>query len=91
MIIIIICSDFGGWISYMTNDFVACVDAITKLEEALLIDPKKDEAIWCIGNAYTSSAFLTPDETEAKYNFDLAAQFFQQAVDEVYLLSHSEL
>ncbi|AEE77264.1 TOM20-like protein [Arabidopsis thaliana] len=57
-------------------------EAITKFEEALLIDPKKDEAVWCIGNAYTSFAFLTPDETEAKHNFDLATQFFQQAVDE---------
>ncbi|CAH8266887.1 unnamed protein product [Arabidopsis lyrata] len=57
-------------------------DAITKFEEALLIDPKKDEAVWCIGNAYTSFAFLTPDETEAKYNFDLATKFFQQAVNE---------
>jgi hypothetical protein len=64
-----------------------CVEAITKFEEALLIDPKKDEAVWCIGNAYTSFAFLTPDETEAKHNFDLATQFFQQAVDEVILLS----
>ncbi|KFK33630.1 hypothetical protein AALP_AA5G038400 [Arabis alpina] len=57
-------------------------EAIAKLEEALLIEPKKHEAIWCIGNAYTSAAFLTPDESEAKYNFDLATQFFQQAVNE---------
>ncbi|CAH2045263.1 unnamed protein product [Thlaspi arvense] len=57
-------------------------DAITKLEEALLIDPKKDESLWCMGNAYTSLAFLTPEETEAKYSFDLATHFFQQAVDE---------
>uniref|UniRef100_A0A1J3JW39 Mitochondrial import receptor subunit TOM20-3 n=1 Tax=Noccaea caerulescens TaxID=107243 RepID=A0A1J3JW39_NOCCA len=57
-------------------------DAITKLEEALLIDPKKHDALWCMGNAYTATAFLIPEETEAKYNFDLATQFFQQAVDE---------
>ncbi|VVB14223.1 unnamed protein product [Arabis nemorensis] len=57
-------------------------DAIAKLEEALLIEPRKHEAIWCIGNAYTSCAFLTPDEAEAGHNFDLATQFFQQAVDE---------
>ncbi|CAH8388408.1 unnamed protein product [Eruca vesicaria subsp. sativa] len=57
-------------------------EAITKLEEALLIEPKKHPAIWCLGNAYTTLAFLTPEETEAKYNFDLAAHFFQLAVDE---------
>ncbi|CDY28496.1 BnaC02g36640D [Brassica napus] len=57
-------------------------EAISKLEEALLIDPKKNPAIWCLGNAYTTLAFLTPEETEAKYNFDLAAHFFQIAVDE---------
>ncbi|CAN7003615.1 unnamed protein product [Brassica oleracea var. botrytis] len=57
-------------------------EAISKLEEALLIDPKKHPAIWCLGNAYTTLAFLTPEETEAKYNFDLAAHFFQIAVDE---------
>ncbi|EOA24765.1 hypothetical protein CARUB_v10018043mg [Capsella rubella] len=57
-------------------------DSIAKFEEALLIDPKKHDAVWCIGNAYTAFAFLTPDEAEAKYNFDLAAHFFQQAVDE---------
>lgn len=77
------CSE--SWIDYSL--MFVCVDAITKFEEALLIDPKKDEAVWCIGNAYTSFAFLTPDETEAKYNFDLATKFFQQAVNEVILLS----
>ncbi|KAG2301537.1 hypothetical protein Bca4012_059786 [Brassica carinata] len=57
-------------------------EAISKLEEALLIEPKKHAAIWCLGNAYTTLAFLTPEETEAKFNFDLAAHFFQSAVDE---------
>ncbi|KAJ0230128.1 hypothetical protein HA466_0310850 [Hirschfeldia incana] len=57
-------------------------EAITKLEEALLIDPKKHAAIWGLGNAHTTLAFLTPEETEAKHNFDLAAHFFQIAVDE---------
>ncbi|KAF8083657.1 hypothetical protein N665_0759s0008 [Sinapis alba] len=57
-------------------------EAITKLEEALLIDPKKHPAIWCLGNAYTTLAFLSPEETEAKFNFDLAAYFFKLAVEE---------
>lgn len=55
-----------------------------------MIDPKKHDALWCMGNAYTATAFLIPEETEAKYNFDLATQFFQQAVDEVLFVFHSE-
>ncbi|CAK9143305.1 unnamed protein product [Ilex paraguariensis] len=58
------------------------LDAISKLKEALLVNPKKHDVIWCLGNAHTSYAFLTPDQDEAKGYFDKASQFFQQAVDE---------
>ncbi|KAM6549581.1 hypothetical protein CsatB_021257 [Cannabis sativa] len=57
-------------------------DAITKLEEALVINSKKHDALWCLGNAHTSNAFLTPDLDEAKEYFDKAAVYFQQASDE---------
>lgn len=58
------------------------LDAITKLEEALLINPKKHDALWCLGNAYTSHAFLNPNEDEAKDFFDKASIYFHQALDE---------
>lgn len=54
-----------------------------KLEEALVIDPAKHETLWCLGNAHTSYAFLTPDPDEAKINFDYASEFFQKAAEAV--------
>ncbi|CAA7034428.1 unnamed protein product [Microthlaspi erraticum] len=57
-------------------------DAISKLEEALTINPGKHEALWCLGNAYTSQAFLIQDIDEAKGHFDKAAEYFQRAENE---------
>ncbi|EEF47475.1 mitochondrial import receptor subunit TOM20 [Ricinus communis] len=56
-------------------------EAISKLEEALVINPVKAETLWYIGNANTSFAFLTPDLTVAEGYFSKAADYFQQAVD----------
>ncbi|XP_065876365.1 mitochondrial import receptor subunit TOM20 [Euphorbia lathyris] len=57
-------------------------DGISKLEEALAINPTKAETLWYISNANTSFAFLTPDIEEAKEYFDKARDYIQQAVDE---------
>ncbi|XP_015946877.1 mitochondrial import receptor subunit TOM20 isoform X1 [Arachis duranensis] len=57
-------------------------DAISKLEEAVVVNPKKHDTLWCLGKAHTSRAFLIPDCDEAKVYFDKGAKYFQQAVDE---------
>ncbi|CAN7059710.1 unnamed protein product [Brassica rapa subsp. trilocularis] len=58
------------------------LDAISKLEEALSIDPKKHAALWCIGNVHTSYGFMIPDEIVAADHFQKASHYFQQALDE---------
>ncbi|XP_011624895.1 mitochondrial import receptor subunit TOM20 [Amborella trichopoda] len=57
-------------------------DSISKLEEALEVNPRKHDTLWCLGNAYTSHAFLTPDHEVAKTYFRKASQYFQRAVEE---------
>lgn len=49
-----------------------------------MINPKKHDTLWCLGNAHTSQAFLIPDLEEAKVYFDKAAEYFQLAVEEVH-------
>ncbi|XP_073280565.1 mitochondrial import receptor subunit TOM20-like isoform X2 [Primulina huaijiensis] len=57
------------------------LDAISKLGEALDVDPRKHDTLWALGNAYTSNAFLFPDLDEARPYFDKAAQYYEQAVE----------
>lgn len=49
---------------------------------ALEINPKKHEALWCLGNAYTSQGFLYAEASRAQEHFDQAAECFQKALAE---------
>ncbi|KAF8097223.1 hypothetical protein N665_0292s0005 [Sinapis alba] len=57
-------------------------DAVLKLEKVLTLDPRKHQALWCLGNAHTTQAFLFPDPDVAKGHFDKAIEYLQRANDE---------
>jgi len=57
-------------------------DAVEKFEQALAINPKKHDALWCLGNALTSQGFLFPEAQEAMKYFDEAKSCFRRALDE---------
>ncbi|XP_006346063.1 mitochondrial import receptor subunit TOM20-like [Solanum tuberosum] len=57
-------------------------DAISRLEKALTLKPKKKhDVLWCLGNAYTSYGLLTTDMDAAALYFEKATMFFKQASD----------
>ncbi|GJZ93685.1 mitochondrial import receptor subunit TOM20-like protein [Tanacetum coccineum] len=58
------------------------LEAVSRLEEALSINPAKHEARWCLGNAYTANAFLISNHDEAKILFDEAFRCFERVVEE---------
>ncbi|KAG0462587.1 hypothetical protein HPP92_021063 [Vanilla planifolia] len=57
-------------------------DAISKLDEALGINPRKHDILWSLGNANTSLGFYTSNIEDAKPYFTKAIQCFKQALDE---------
>lgn len=57
-------------------------DAVEKFEQALAINPKKHDALWCLGNALTSQGFLFPDAREAMRYFEEAKSCFRRALAE---------
>lgn len=56
-------------------------DAISKFEQALDIDSKRHDALWCLGNAYTSQGFLSASGDVADGFFNKAGDCFKKAVE----------
>jgi len=57
-------------------------EAVQKFEQALAINPKKHDALWCLGNALTSQGFLFPEAEDAMRYFDEAKSCFRRALAE---------
>uniref|UniRef100_A0A1D1ZSB5 Mitochondrial import receptor subunit TOM20 n=1 Tax=Auxenochlorella protothecoides TaxID=3075 RepID=A0A1D1ZSB5_AUXPR len=56
-------------------------EAIEKFQKALGLDAGRHDALWCLGNAYTSQGFLSPDAAAANAFFAQANESFRKAVD----------
>jgi tetratricopeptide (TPR) repeat protein len=56
-------------------------DAIRKFEEALDLDSKRHDALWCLGNAYTSQGFLSASAEAADVFFTKAGDCFRKAAE----------
>ena len=57
-------------------------EAIEKFQKALELDANRHDALWCLGNAYTSQGFLSAESNAAGAFFSKAGDCFQQAVDQ---------
>eukprot|EP01025_Chloroclados_australasicus_P016797 TRINITY_DN18571_c0_g1_i4.p1 TRINITY_DN18571_c0_g1~~TRINITY_DN18571_c0_g1_i4.p1 ORF type:complete len:213 (-),score=21.16 TRINITY_DN18571_c0_g1_i4:432-1070(-) len=56
--------------------------AVQKFEAALEIEPTKHDALWCLGNAYTSQGFLAPRKQDAMELFKRAKDCFSTALEQ---------
>ena len=65
------------------DDAVEMIElAISKYQAALKIEPRKHDALWCLGNALTSQGFLFQEAEKACSYFDEAKNCFQRALNE---------
>jgi tetratricopeptide (TPR) repeat protein len=56
-------------------------EAIKKFDKALVLDARRHDALWCLGNAYTSQGFLSESAHKASEFFIKAGDAFKRAVE----------
>jgi tetratricopeptide (TPR) repeat protein len=55
-------------------------DAIDKFQQAIALDPEnRHDALWCLGNAYTSQGFLSANAEVSADFFTKSAECFEKA------------
>ena len=59
-------SAFGMGSRAVTLPAAVLCQAGDKFKMALAIEPRKHDALWCLGNAYTSQVFLTAHPCHSK-------------------------
>jgi len=65
------------------SDAVEMIErAVKKFDAALKINPRKHDALWCLGNALTSQGFLFREQSKAEEYFNKAKSCFQRALNE---------
>ncbi|KAK9116859.1 hypothetical protein Sjap_015806 [Stephania japonica] len=65
--------------AYTINPLDVDVHAISKLEQALKIDPSKHDTLMCSGDVHTSYGFSTPEKEIARNSFDKAIECYKIA------------
>ncbi|KAI3506561.1 hypothetical protein L1887_21120 [Cichorium endivia] len=68
-------------------------DAVSKLDEALVMNLVKHEGLWCLGNPHNANGFLTLDYDEAQIQFNRASELSRERLLNSYKASdlHNEI
>ena len=70
-------------ITILCGTITNTADAISNLEEALVINSIKHDALWLLGNGFTNLALMAPDSNEIKGYIDKASECYQKLLQVV--------
>ena len=67
-------------ITILCETIMNTADAISKLEEALVFNPIKHDALWLLGNCFANQALMASDLNEINGYKDKASACYQKAL-----------